>query len=636
MKRRSLSQFLLLIGAIILLNYLVQYLYFRIDLTSEKRYSIAEATKKMLQNLDEEVVIKVYLEGEFPPGFKRLQRSVREVLEEFKRYSGNKVKFRFIDPLQTQKGVDQKKFLADLVKKGIPPTNIFATEGDKKVEKLIFPGAVIQYKNTETSVLLFRSLAQMSQGAPSPDQILNQSIENVEYNLAAAIRALTLREDKKRRIGFIQGHGEPLNEETEDLLRTLAQTYLVYKVNLPKEPVIEGLDAVVIIKPDSAFSETDKYKIDQYLMRGGKALFFVDAVGVYMDSVLRDKGSFTFPYNHNLGDLLFRYGVRLNPVLIRDLNSGFIPMVTGNMGDKPQVQPIPWHYYPILNKFGNHPITRNLGAVYTKFIGSIDTVKAEGIRKTPLLFTSTYTQVLSTPAFVTFNEARQQQDPKKYSQGALPVAFLLEGTFTSLFKNRILDNDPRAADFKAMSVPTQIIVCADGDMAVNDVDKKNQQILPLGYDKFSKVTFANKDFIINALDYLADDNGLIAARKKEIVLRPLDKIKLQDHRLFIQTFNMVLPLLMIVYFALQWHYFRLAQFAQAPQGSLGWMYAGLTNVLWFVMVYLVVAALASLGQWYPKFGTVVIHPLVWALFSTVLLQGGYWGYRRLFQPSPQG
>ncbi len=560
MKRKNLLSFSFGIIAIILLNLAANQYFFRWDLTQEQRYSISPATKKLLENLEDEVYIKVYLEGQFPAGFKRLQKAIRETLEEFQIYAGSNVKFRFIDPSQGNNSEEKQKFYQELIAKGIPATNIFATEGDQKIEKVIFPGALIQYKGQEIPVLLFKTLSQQMQGAPSPDQILNQSIENVEYNLISAIRKISVRNEDRKNIGFLEGHGELKNIELADLLESLSETHNVFKVDLTKEKELAGLDAIVIAKPDTAFNEQDKYKIDQYIMNGGKAMFFLDAVGIYMDSVLRDKGSFSFPYNHNLTDMMFRYGVRLNGDMIKDLNAGFIPMVVGNMGNQQKIQPIPWHYYPLLNTFSEHPIVKNLDAVYTKFIGTIDTVKANGITKTPLLFTSRYSKIIKTPTFVTFNEARQEQKPEAYNQGPIPVAYLLEGKFTSLFKSRIAPSDKRFSTFKAESIPTKIIICSDGDILKNDIviDKNTQKPIPmpLGYDRYSKITFSNKDFFINSLEYLLDEEGIISARRKEVALRPLDKVKLENERFQWQLFNMAVPVLLILVFGTVRYFIR--------------------------------------------------------------------------------
>lgn len=543
MKQKQILRLLFGFSLILLLNLLASYYFLRIDLTEEKRYTITPATRNILKQLDDQVYIKIYLEGELPAGFKRLQNAIRETLNEFKQFAGKKINFRFVDPSVAKDNKAREKFYKELAGKGIQPTQLFDKKGDEKIERIIFPGALMTYKNYEMPVILFKTIDQRIQGAPSPDQILNQSVENTEYNLISAIRQLTMKEKKK--IGFTMGHGELDDKEKEDLIFALRQYYEVYNIDLPKSEVIEGVDAVIVAKPDSTFSEEDKYKLDQYIMRGGKALFFVDAVGVYMDSVLRSKGSFTFPYNHNLTDMLFKYGVRLNNDLIQDLNSGVIPLVVGNMGNQPNLKPVPWKYHPLVNSFAKHPLVKNLGAIQFKFVSSIDSIKSKGINKTPLLFSSPYTKKLATPAFITFNEARQQPDPKQYNLGAMPMAYLLEGKFSSMFKSRSFS---KRKGFVAEGKESKILVCPDGDILRNDINQKKNEALPLGFDLFFRTIFSNKDFLINALDYMMDDQGVIVAKSKEITLRPLDKLKLKEERAYWQSLNLVVPVLLVIFF----------------------------------------------------------------------------------------
>ncbi|MDX2302516.1 MAG: gliding motility-associated ABC transporter substrate-binding protein GldG [Microscillaceae bacterium] len=554
MRKKHISQFLFGIILLVGLNVVANRYFLRLDLTEDQRYSISPATKKILRNLQQDVYIKVYLEGEFPAGFKRLQKAVREALDEFKIYAGNKLNYRFIDPsLQGKDQKEKNQFYQQLVDKGISPTNLFVGQGDNRSEKLIFPGAIISLydkksgKSYETTAQLFRVVDQKLQSNLSPEQILNQSAENVEYNLISSLRQLT--QENRKKIGFIVGHGELEDHEMASAVLNLRQYYEVVKVPLPFETKIkDGLDMIIVAKPDSTFSEEDKLKIDQFIMKGGKAMFFVDVVGLHMDSVIRDKGSFSFPIRHNLLDLFFRYGVRLNADLIKDLNAGLIPIVTGMYADnRPNIQPIPWQYNPLINTFSKHPIVKNMGPIQSKFISTIDTVKAQGIQKTPLLYTSQYSIVRSTPTFVRYEEERQRPDPRLYNQGPLAVAYLLEGKFNSLFKSRSQSQSP---GFVAQSKPTKILVCSDGDLIKNDFDPQKQEPLPMGYDLIRRTSFSNADFLLNAVDYMIDEQGTILAKNKEIVLRPLDKIKLKEEKSYWQWFNMILPVILVVLFGI--------------------------------------------------------------------------------------
>lgn len=552
--KNKIIPFILVILVIIGINYAANYYFFRIDLTQEGRYTIAPATQSLLENLDDEVTVKVYLTGKnIPAGFKRLENAVKETLDEFKIYGGNNIRYTFIDlnsEIKDEKVRNQK--IIEIAKKGIPPTNVVNNEDGNKVQSLVLPGAIITYKDREVATLLLKGNKMAS-----PQEILNQSYEGVEYQLASAIKVLTQQEKKK--IGFFTNYTTLPAVNQLDLIGSLKKFYELYPVDLRNSLTLDGLDAVFVLKPDIAFSEDDKYKIDQFIMNGGKALFFMDAVKV--DSAARE-GNVCTPLNLNLDDLLFKYGVRFNHNLIKDAQMcAAIPMDIGNFGDKSNIQLVPWQYFPLINNFGKSPIVKNLDAIYTKYTGSLDTVKANGIIKTPLLLTSQYTQLLNAPAVMSYNVASKELRAEQYKAGVQMVSVLLEGKFESLFKNRILPNDPKASTFKSNGQATKIIVCADGDIAVNDFDRKNNTPLPLGFDRYSGNTFANKDFVLNALDYLLDDNGVISARNKEVTLRPLDKSALQNEREYWQTINLVLPLVVVVALGILRNYLRKRKFA---------------------------------------------------------------------------
>ncbi len=552
--KNKFIQFILVLGVIIGLNVVAHYYFFRLDLTEEGRYSIAPATQQLLENLDDEVVVKVYLTGkDIPAGFKRLENAVKETLDEFEIYAGNHIQYSFIDlntEIKDEKERNQR--IVALAQKGIPPTNVVNSEDGKRIQTLILPGAVLSYKGNEVATLLLKGNKMAS-----PLEILNQSYEGVEYQLASAIKALTQTERKK--IGFFVNYTSLPTINQLSLTGSLRKFYDLYPVDLRNSPTLDGLDAIFVMKPDKPFSEEDKYKIDQFIVKGGKALFMLDAVKV--DSAAND-GNMCNPLDVNLGDLLFNYGVRLNPNLIKDAQMcAAIPMVVGNFGDKSNIELVPWQYFPLINTFGDSPIVKNLDAVYTKYVSSMDTVQARGIRKTPLLLTSAYTQLLQAPAVITYNAANKELDASKYRGGVQMVSILLEGKFQSLFNHRILPNDPKAATFKAQGEASKIVVCADGDLAANDVDTKHNAPLPLGYDRFSGNTFANKDFVLNALDYLLDDNGVIAARNKEVMLRPLDKYALQHEKTYWQAVNIVIPLLVLSVVAFAWQWARKRKFA---------------------------------------------------------------------------
>jgi gliding-associated putative ABC transporter substrate-binding component GldG len=540
-----LLRFAAIIGALFVLNFVAQRFFFRLDLTEEKRYTMSPATKKLLTDLKQPVTVTVYLTGDFPPAFRRLEQAVRETLTEMQVYGGGNLNYVFIDPSAAGTEAGRNEFYQTLLKKGLKPTNLGANENGKRIEKLIFPWAVVQAGGQTRNVLLLRG----SQVA-APEERLNQSVEGLEYELASTIRQVAPPGGAKRRLGVITGHDELTNVQMADILTAWSQNYDVFRVDLNQVKDLRGnLDAIVVAKPQKPYSEVEKFRLDQFITHGGRAMFFVDALRVDLDSVARNGVALATPYNLNLDDLLFRYGVRLNQNLLLDLNCGRIPLVTGMMGNKPKIEPLPWQLYPLINRFSANPITRNLDAVYLKFVGNIDTVKAVGVRKTQLMSTSRYTRVLPAPVPINFNDARLEPNPKLYKDSYQSVGYLLEGQFRSLFANRAEPGTTTyQPDQNSNAQPSKILVISDGDFLRNDVDAKSQRPMRLGYDRLSSTEFANRELILNATDYLLDETGLIAVRGKQITLRPLDKVQLAEKRQAWQALNLGAPLVLLALF----------------------------------------------------------------------------------------
>jgi gliding-associated putative ABC transporter substrate-binding component GldG len=547
---KILKNNIILILSIIALNIVGFWVYFRADLTADKRYSISESSKNLLKNLNDEVVIKVYLDGDgLPGGFERLKRAVKETLVEFKYFGKDNIDYQFINPYDGSEE-ERNTLFKQLVEKGMQPTNIFAKEDGKKVENLVFPYATIWYQNKEVPVLLLKAnLAQDSQTK------LNQSYENVEYELATAIHKLT--NIKKKKIGLLSEFTnlQPIN--FAGLINTLQEYYDLYIIDSKKSPSFAGLDALIVPKPDKPVDDSTKAKIDQYIMNGGRVLFFID--GLKVDSVGLE-GSFAQPLDVNLDDMLFKYGVRINKNIVKDgLNAAIIPMVVGNMGDKPNIQPMPYRYFPLINNFSSSLITKNIDMVYTKFTASIDPVNGnDGLKKTPLLLTSQYTKVLNAPALITYNEARTDTDETEYQGGVKTVAYLIEGTFNSILQKSFTNSE-----IKTTSVPTKILVCSDGDIIVNEIDRKTGNPYPMGFDRFSQHQYGNQDFVINTLNYLLDEQGLLTAKSKSVGLRPLDKLKVNNQKTKWQLINIVLPLILLLIFGFLRFYYVKNKYTQA-------------------------------------------------------------------------
>nr|WP_027303167.1 gliding motility-associated ABC transporter substrate-binding protein GldG [Rudanella lutea] len=549
----------LVLLAVVAVNVLSAFLFFRVDLTAEKRYTLSGATQNLLAGLDDDVHVNVYLTGDLPPGFKRLENAVRETLDEFEARAGQNVTYRFIDIDAIGNAEAKAKQIEQLSQKGLLPTNLFANEGGKRTEKIIFPGAIVTYKGQEVAVPLLKG-----NKAASPEEQLNQSYEGVEYAMASAIRRLTQPAGSRRRVGLLARTNVPPSRFS-DLLASVQENYDLFFVDLSKPGPIANLDVLLVPKPDQPFSDDDLFKVDQFVVNGGRALFFVD--GQRVDSVGAE-GTFAQPLNLNLDELFFGWGIRVNRDVVKDLSCNVIPLNVGNVGDKPNIQLVPWRFYPVINNFGrgtgagSHPIVRNLDVVWTRFVSSMDTVRAVGagnssIRKTPLLLTSPYTQIRQAPVVVGYNEARQQPDPRTYNGGVRMVGCLLEGRFRSLFANQILPTDPRARGFRAeATAESRVVVCSDGDLVVNDVNYQNQTPYPLGFDRFTRQTFANKDFALNAIDYLADPEGVIEARNRQVTLRPLDKVRLQNERTGWQLLNLIGPVALVGLIGVVWQWNR--------------------------------------------------------------------------------
>lgn len=541
-KSKKLGDMLMLANGLVLLvliNIASSIFFFRADLTEEKRYSIKEPTKALLRSLDDDVYIEVYLEGDINAGFRRFQTAIRETLEEFRVYSGNKIRYAFIDPAIATGQKARNEFMAELASKGIQPTRVFDNRDGQRTEKLVFPGALVSYGGAEAGV----NLLSANLGTSSEEK-LNRSVEGIEFELANTIYKLTVETPK--RIGLVRGHGELDGAQAMAFRSSLQEVYDVADVSLSAGN-LDAFDALVIAKPTAAFSEAEKYSLDQYIMKRGNVLLLLDKLEASMDSASRED-YFAFPYNLNLDDQLFKYGVRINMDLVQDRSSGLTPVVTGQAGSKPEIQLMEWPFFPLINRYADHTITHNLDAVVMRFASSIDTVKAEGIHKTPLLFTSQYSRTLTAPVNVSIPALRRDVKPENYSKQFIPVGYLLEGRFTSLFKNRFLPEGSDKASFTAEGRPAKIIVVADGDLAANAVHPRTRQPQPLGFDVFTNYTYANQDLLMNMLAYLTDENGLIKARNKEIKIRPLDRQKVASEKLQWQMINLVLPLVVLVAF----------------------------------------------------------------------------------------
>ncbi len=574
LKKNDLTQFALGLLIIILLNIISAFIFTRIDLTSEKRYSLSEATKTMLDDIDDLVFFRVYLEGEFPAGFKKLARETREMLDEMRAYNSN-IEYKFINPSESTDKAERDRIYQQLIEKGLNPTDLQVKTKDGTAKKMIFPGTIATYHGREMPIELL-----VSQRSTAPEEILNNSIQNLEFAIADGIRKLV--SNKRPKIAFIEGHGELDKQETADATLALWDYYNVERVridgqlnSLTERKATDSINvriknkfaAIIIAKPDSVFSNKDKFIIDQYIMRGGKVLWLIDPVFASMDSLQVNTETMGVSLDLNLTDMFFKYGIRLNNDLVMDLNAMQIPVQVGEVGGQPQYEFFPWFYFPILTPLSENPIVRNLNALKTEFISSIDFVnESSNIDKTILLTTSRYSRTVNVPVMINLAIMGEKPDERMFNKQDIPVAALLEGTFESVYANRMPPEitEDTDIDFREVSKETKMIVIADGDIIRNQMQfsQGNYLPLPLGYDRYTGQQFGNKELILNAMNYLTENEGLISIRSKELKLRLLDRTKVENERTFWQILNVVVPVVLVLILGLILGWMRKRRYAR--------------------------------------------------------------------------
>lgn len=554
-RAQALTQLVMLIAIVIAANIIASFYFTRFDLTSDKRFTLSKQSKAIVGNLKDVVYVRVYLEGEFSPGFKRLRDATQEMLDELRTYSKGNLEYEFIDPAANTDEAERNKLFAQLYQKGIQPTTIEERTSEGMNRKYIWPGAMISFSNQEIGVQLLKD-----QIGAAPEEMLNNSVQNLEYEIVNGIRKVT--DPLKPAVGFLQGHAELSIPQMNDFMHTLQSSYEVGQLEINGQlDALEKCNALVIAKPDSAFSEKDKFIIDQFIMKGGKVVWLIDQMDVSMDSLQGKGETIALARDLKIDDMLFRYGVRINYDLVQDLVSSLIPVVTGTIGNTPKQQLMPWYFFPLMNAAGRHPIVNNLNAVKGQFVNSMDTIAVEGVSKSALLSSSRYSRVSAAPARVSLGVMQYKPDPKQFPQSNLLTAVLLEGTFTSNFKNRVPPTITENKDigFRESSVPTSMVVISDGDVIRNDVSKGNP--VPLGFDKYTRTFYGNKAFLQNVIDYLLDKSGLMTVRNKEFRLRLLDPTLVEKEKTNIQLINTVVPVLFIVVFGFIKYYLRRRKYA---------------------------------------------------------------------------
>jgi ABC-2 type transport system permease protein len=551
---------------VILLAIVLSFYFFRIDLTAGKRYTLSPYTKKVLKSLDDVVYVRIYLDGELNIPFRKMQQGIRETLDEFRVYAKDNVQYSVINPFKSTDAKIRKDMFNQLYEKGLRPANILSKDKEGgSSEKIIFPGVIISYKGVDIAVNLLKNNPRI----PAEENI-NNSIQAIEFEL---IRIIGSRmKEKAEKVAFLEGHGELDEYQTEDISKELSLYYDVYRGRIEGRPgELDDYTAVIIAKPERRFSEQDKFILDQYIMGGGKVMWFLDHVNISLDS-LASGSALAFINDLNLDDMLFRYGVRINPVLLQDLQCNIIPVNVALEGNNPEFRPAPWYYFPLLATPVDNPITRNLNMIKTEFVNTIDTIGArKGIFKTVLLRSSASSRVVEAPVIVTLDEIRMEPTRNDFRKSWIPVAAMLDGTFESVFQNRMIDNIVPGASrsFMTHSRPTRMLVVADGDVIRNDVQVTVSGIvsLPLGFDRYTQQTLGNKDFVMNAMHYLAGNEELLNLRSRDITLRLLDKAKIKEDRVFWTLMNTVLPVLVIILAGVVFNIYRKRKYSLRDQSK---------------------------------------------------------------------
>ncbi len=557
-KKSNLKSLLSIIVVLLILNGISNFFFHRFDLTKDKRYTLSATSLTILKQVKNPLSVKIYMQGELPPEFRRLQQETRQLLEEFQAYNSNIV-FEFVDPLEDEdRSMDNIK---ELYRKGLTPVNITVDDKGKQSQAMVFPWAIAVYDNKEVNIPLLKNIM----GASTTEKVIG-SVQHLEYSIADAINKITVVKQKK--IAVLKGNGELQDILIAKFLLQVRESYHIGPFTLDsvaKNPIgsldaLEKYDLAIIAKPTETFSESEKQVLDQYIINGGKTLWLIDQVTVEMDSLYNQSGAtLAFPRDLNLNDLFFKYGVRINPDIVKDEQGSPIKLATGEQGSATQYQDFNWKFAPQVYPESKHPIVKHLGGIKFDFANPIDTLK-NGIKKTILLQSSKYSKKIGAPAEINLNIVSEETSPNHYiNTGFIPMAVLLEGTFRSVFQNRILAFDQKS--YKDNGKENKMIVISDGDIIKNQLDK-NYQPVELGFDQRSGNLYDNKDFLLNCVNYLLDDTGLINIRSKDLDLPLLDKEKVYENYTATQLITIGLPILILILFGLLFTYLRKRKYSK--------------------------------------------------------------------------
>lgn len=550
---------ILLVVTIILFNVVGSYFYKRFDLTQDKRYTLSEAAKNTIASVESPIIIDVFLKGNFPPEFQRLQIETKQLLEEFSAYNSN-IKYKFVNPLEDEKNpVTIQKQLQQM---GLTTAQVEVRKKGKVSTEFVYPWALANFGNKTVKIPLLKN-----QLGTTSEERVNNSIQNLEYAFADGFNKLV--SPKKRKVAVLKGNGELDDRYIADFFKTLKEYYYIAPFTLDSVAVapqrvlkdLQEFDLIVVAQPTEAFSDTEKYILDQFTMNGGASLWLIDATGQQVEET--SGKTLAYPMDLNLNDLFFKYGLRINSNLVKDMISAPIVLASGSENDS-QYNRYPWFYYPLSASENNHPIVTNIEAVKFEYASGIDTLK-NSVKKTVLLGTSTITKLVGLPNEISFdrdipqniNVVNEGPDPQEFSAGSIPLSVLLEGKLTSAFKNRVKPFE--FSEDKTESSNTKMVVISDGDIIKNQF--QGNRPLELGFDKMTQSLYGNKEFLLNTVNYLLDDDGLINIRTKEIAVPFLDTQKTIKERAKWQLINLLLPLALLGFFGLIFNYYRKRKYA---------------------------------------------------------------------------
>ncbi|WP_029288798.1 gliding motility-associated ABC transporter substrate-binding protein GldG [Pedobacter sp. R20-19] len=559
-KGNKLLNLLWVLAIIVAVNILGQYFFYRFDFTTDKRFTLSDKTKSILAKNKKPIVVTVFLDGELPPAFKRLQAAVNDILTDYKAYSNADLKIVFVDPLAGLNQSDQDTVINNLYERGIEATNLSVKTDAGLTQKLVYPMAMIETDNKEFPVKLFQNLDTRG----SYEDNINRAIENLEYVFTASLKKVI--DGRNPRIGFTESNGELNDLQVGDAIRSLSTSYEVGRVDLNTidKAGLDKLNMMIIAKPTKPFSETQKYKINYFVMNGGRVLWSIDQVKAELDSLRQHSGQMATNSNLNLDDMLFMYGARINYNLIADpANCAEIPVSTGMVGGQSQMNLLPWIYYPILLPDTSQSVVKKLDGVKSEFPSTVDSIGVKGLKKSFILNTSAFNKVYTTPKPFSLQMISEQLDPRAFQSVPQHVGLIMEGSFPSVFAGRPLPDGisaPFTSDLK--SKLTKMIVIGDGDVFKNQVSERDHSPFPLGFDRFSQRTYGNKALLLNIVDYFTDEDNLIVLRNKEVKIRLLDKSKIKLEKARWQFINIVVPLLLLIFFAIFQHYYRKYKYAK--------------------------------------------------------------------------